>query len=350
MNKILKVFLISLLSLFVLIFAFAIFALYTPYPTTWAVRSLFGSSSYTEHENLEATKNNVTILEDITYPSLYKNNKLDIIYPKNQNTPLPVIFWVHGGAFVAGDKSDVTNYMIMLANEGFIIVNINYELAPSAKYPNQIIQIGEAYTYIENSNDYPFINKDIIYFGGDSAGAHIAAQFITIQTNPNYLKTLNEIKETKDINKVVNKDITGAILFAGPYDFNELSNLVKKRVESSENKLLSSIISFVAKRIGLAYLGTLNWSTNDKFKVLSIVDYVDANFPETFITDGRLISFEYHARKLEQKLINNNVEVTSVYYDYDLMHEYQFNLGTISDDNNNYALMTFNALIDFLNK
>lgn len=118
--------------------------------------------------------------------------------------------------------------MIMLANEGFVIVNINYELAPSDKYPKQIVQIGEAYTYIENSNDYPFINKDIIYFGGDYAGAHISAQFITIQTNPNYFKLLNEIKETKDIKKVVNKEITGAILFAGAYDFNELSNIVKK--------------------------------------------------------------------------------------------------------------------------
>lgn len=73
-----------------------------------------------------------------------------------------------------------------------------------------------------------------------------------------------------------------------------------KKVESSDNKLLSSINSFVAKRIGLAYLGTLNWMGNEKFEVLSIVNYVDSNFPKTFITDGRLISFEDHAKKLEK--------------------------------------------------
>lgn len=80
-----------------------------------------------------------------------------------------------------------------------------------------------------------------------------------------------------------------------------------------------------------------------------MVDYIDSNFPRSFITDGRKISFEDHAKKLESELINNNVEVKSVYYDYDLVHEYQFNLGTIYDDNNNYAQMTFNELILFLN-
>ena len=93
----------------------------------------------------------------------------------------------------------------------------------------------------------------------------------------------------------------------------------------------------------------MNWKNNDKFDGLNVVDYVNNNFPSTFITDGRIISFEAHSKKLEQKLSEYNVGVHSVYYDYDLMHEYQMNLGTISDDNNNYAQLTFNELITFLN-
>lgn len=350
MKKFLKV-VLKLLCLFLVVLSlFTMFAFVSPYPTTWAVRALFSMTTYTDHENLAETKEEVTILSDVTYPSQFKSNKLDILYPTDYKERMPVIFWVHGGAFVAGSKSDVTNYMIMLANEGFVIVNIEYELAPNANYPAQIIQVGEAYQYIENSIDYPFINKDLIYFGGDSAGAHIAAQFITIQTNPNYLNILNQIEQTKDVKKVVNKEIKGAILFAGPYDFMELSNLVKSRVDSNEKSFLGSVISFFAKRIGLAYLGKLDWKNDDEYKVLSIVDYVDENFPQTFITDGRKISFEDHAKKLENILKGHNVEVTSVYYDYDLMHEYQFNLGTISEDGKNYAQMTFELLVDYLNK
>lgn len=140
------------------IVSIGIFVAYSPYPVAWATRWLFSQSSYTDHVDLEKTKENVTIIKDVPYPSNYNQNKLDIIYPKSATTPLPVIFWVHGGAFVAGDKADITNYMIMLANEGYVIVNINYELAPKAKYPAPLIQIGEAYTFIENSDAYPFMD------------------------------------------------------------------------------------------------------------------------------------------------------------------------------------------------
>lgn len=323
---------------------------FSPYPTAWLVRGAFSLTSYAPHENLAEIKENVTIIEDVTFPSKYKNNKLDIIYPKNQVAPLPVIYWVHGGAFVAGDKDDLTDYMTVLANEGFVIVNINYELAPKAKYPAPLVQLGEAYLFIETSTDtFPFINKDIIYFGGDSAGAHIAAQFVAIQTNPAYLNELKQVKATEHLEKVVDKEIKGALLFAGPYDFDALSNLVKSRVaKKSDNSFLASLISFLAKRVGQGYLGDLKWKSNEDNRLLSIPNYVSSSFPRTFLTDGRKISFEDHSRKLESRLIANEVEVESVYYDYDLVHEYQFNLGTTYDDGNNYAMMTFEKLITFL--
>lgn len=201
--KIIKIFSITL---FILL-GIGLFELYSPYPVAWATRWLFGQSTYTNHPHLNQVKEEVEIIRDVEYPSSYNQNKLDIIYPKNNSTPLPVIYWVHGGAFVAGDKDDVTNYMIILANEGYVIVNINYELAPKAKYPAPLIQLGEAYNFIEYSEDYPFIDKDTIYFGGDSAGAHIASQFVLIQTSPSYVDTLSQIKETKDIKKTVTKPI-----------------------------------------------------------------------------------------------------------------------------------------------
>lgn len=117
-------------------------------------------TSYTPHEGLDDIKKKVTIIEDVTFPSIYKNNKLDILYPTNlAENQYPVIYWVHGGAFVAGDKKDVTDYMTVLASEGFVVVNVNYQLAPKASYPAPLVQLGEAYQFIENSTDYPFIDK-----------------------------------------------------------------------------------------------------------------------------------------------------------------------------------------------
>ena len=123
---------------------------------------------------------NVTILKDVNVNSKYKNNNLDIIYPNNlqKNEEKPVLIWAHGGAFVAGDKKDTQDYLVLLANQGYIIVNINYVLAPNQKYPYKSNQIGEAYTFINDNLDYTYMDKDQIIFGGDSAGAHMIGQYL----------------------------------------------------------------------------------------------------------------------------------------------------------------------------
>lgn len=88
MGKIKKIILITIGSLLSLIVLLTLFTIVTPYPTTWAIRALFSSSTYTDHVDLETTSKNITILEDIKYPSKYKNNKLDIIYPTNYEESL----------------------------------------------------------------------------------------------------------------------------------------------------------------------------------------------------------------------------------------------------------------------
>lgn len=78
-------------------------------------------------ENYKEIKNNVTIYKDIVYPSENEKNTYDIYLPKDVNENLPTIVWVHGGAFVAGTKEGIENYAIMLANEGYAVVGMDYE-------------------------------------------------------------------------------------------------------------------------------------------------------------------------------------------------------------------------------
>jgi hypothetical protein len=44
---------------------------------------------------------------DIPYASLSPAQKLDIYLPDEGEGPFPVIVWIHGGAFMGGDKADV---------------------------------------------------------------------------------------------------------------------------------------------------------------------------------------------------------------------------------------------------
>ena len=54
-----------------------------------------------------------------------------LIKYKGDQKYVPTIFWIHGGAFVAGDKNDVRKYATYIASHGYNVVNINYPLAPA---------------------------------------------------------------------------------------------------------------------------------------------------------------------------------------------------------------------------
>lgn len=257
---------------------------------------------------------------------------------------LPTILWIHGGAFVAGDKSDVVDYMFVLADNGYVIINMNYGLGHENYYPTPLIQINELYRHLEdNIADYPYLDLHNIVIGGDSAGAFIAAQFMIIQTNPNY-------RAVTGINAVMEPEhIKGSLLFCGPYDFGLLVNLLhNEHLRSSTGFLTEVLIPFFAQRIGEAYLRDKNWAENDKWEILTLKDYVTSDFPSVFITDGNTMSFEPHGRALAEQLISLGVDVTTVFYDAELGHEYQFYLSTVHEDGTNYGMETLSAVFNYL--
>src|SRR5271163_3530037 len=59
---------------------------------------------------------------------------LDVYYPsevENTDRSLPTIVWVHGGAFRAGSKDQIANYLKILAAKNYTLVGVNYSLAPA---------------------------------------------------------------------------------------------------------------------------------------------------------------------------------------------------------------------------
>jgi acetyl esterase/lipase len=76
---------------------------------------------------------------DIAYgqaPDVYGNPvtlRLDLYQPTDDTETLrPVYIWIHGGAFVSGDKADATDAMIAdrFAKRGYVTASINYRLQP----------------------------------------------------------------------------------------------------------------------------------------------------------------------------------------------------------------------------
>jgi len=110
-------------------------------------------------------------------------NRLDVIEPVvAPEAPAPIVLFVHGGAFVRGDKGGIDgseifdNVLQYFARHGMLGVNINYRLAPEHRFPAAQEDIADALAWIrEHAGDFGG-DADNIYLVGHSAGAtHVAA-------------------------------------------------------------------------------------------------------------------------------------------------------------------------------
>ncbi len=280
----------------------------------------------------DSVKEQVEIYKDLEYPSQYGNHTYDLYLPKKEGKH-PLILWVHGGAFVAGDKAGVENWGVMLAGQGYAVAAMNYCLAPEAAYPAQIRQICEALTAVASGAGTTVQHGNRIDLGnvavaGDSAGAYMAAQFSVAHANP---VLAGQIGVASPLEK---NALKCALLFCGPYDV--------KRMFNVEDKKLRLFIS----RIGWSFLGKKNWSRAPLISTVTPMEFVTGQTVPCYITDGNTMSFEPQGRALGEALRKNGVKVKERYFareEYgEVSHEYQMKLETEN------AMHCFEDVVEFL--
>jgi acetyl esterase/lipase len=82
---------------------------------------------------LEGTK----VQRDIAYvPNSHPRQKLDLFLPPGETNPLPLIIWIHGGAWGAGSKEQCP--ALPYLPRGYAVASINYRLSQHAVFPAQI--------------------------------------------------------------------------------------------------------------------------------------------------------------------------------------------------------------------
>jgi acetyl esterase/lipase len=88
----------------------------------------------------------------------------------------PVMVYVHGGAWVIGDKREQGKPMMFeLVARGWVCVAINYRLSPKATWPDHIVDTKRAVAWVkEHIADYGG-DPDFIAVSGGSAGGHLCA-------------------------------------------------------------------------------------------------------------------------------------------------------------------------------
>src|SRR5262245_48103315 len=82
----------------------------------------------------------------------HQRHVLDIYTPKDPaGKRSPVMFWIHGGGWQAGDKSDVASKPRALTERGFVFVATNYRLLPEVTMDELIGDVARAVGWVHRN-------------------------------------------------------------------------------------------------------------------------------------------------------------------------------------------------------
>jgi acetyl esterase/lipase len=96
---------------------------------------------------------------DIRYATAHERQVLDVYAPAGAKN-LPVVFWIHGGGWQAGDKSMVALKPKTFTDAGFVFVSINHRLLPTVAMESITRDVASALGWV---------HRNIAAHGGDPA-------------------------------------------------------------------------------------------------------------------------------------------------------------------------------------
>ena len=88
----------------------------------------------------------------------------------------PALLYVHGGSWRGGNRRQQGRPLLhRLAQEGWICVSVSYPLVPAATFPDQLIALKRALSWLRRDGlDYG-VDPEFVAVCGGSAGGHLAA-------------------------------------------------------------------------------------------------------------------------------------------------------------------------------
>lgn len=100
---------------------------------------------------------------------------------------LPVLIWFHGGGFVVGNFSnDDSQCKRIVKHTDFVVVSVDYRLAPENKFPAAILDAIDALQWTKQSIQEYGGDPNLVYLSGESAGGTIAAALTAVTLDPSW--------------------------------------------------------------------------------------------------------------------------------------------------------------------
>jgi acetyl esterase/lipase len=97
------------------------------------------------------------------------------VYRPDDRKVRPVLVWLHGGALIVGSRTGVPRQLLDLCRrEGYVLVSLDYRLAPEVKLPAIIADLEDAFRWLRAEGPKLFqADPDRIAGAGGSAGGYL---------------------------------------------------------------------------------------------------------------------------------------------------------------------------------
>lgn len=126
-----------------------------------------------------ASAQQAIVKENVPYVSGgHERHVLDIYAPAGAKGA-PVVFWIHGGGWQAGDKSDVQIKPKAFNEEGYVFVSTNYRLLPKVPMETLTADLAKSLKWVYDHISEYGGDPNRVIIGWHSAGAQLAALLCT---------------------------------------------------------------------------------------------------------------------------------------------------------------------------
>jgi acetyl esterase len=125
----------------------------------------------------------VEVEKDVPYRRTgRREHTLDLYRPAGASGPLPVVFYVHGGGFRFLSKDTHWIFGLAYARRGYLVVNVNYHLAPAHPFPAAVTDVSAAWQWLVANAARLGGDLSRVVVAGESAGANLVTSLTLMTT------------------------------------------------------------------------------------------------------------------------------------------------------------------------
>ena len=247
----------------------------------------------------------MVVKQDIPYAEpADSRQKVDIYAPEGAKN-LPVVFWIHGGGWQAGDRTNVQVKPQTFVDKGFVFVSTGYRLLPDVDMVTIFRDIAKSIRWVHGHIAEHGGDPKRMLVMGHSAGAQLAA---LISIDDRYLKaeglSLAIIKgcvpvdgDTYDVPAIIETAETRLRVHGMPMP--KLGHRVKFGNDPEKHRDYSAV-THVAKGKGIP-----------PFLILHVADHPDVSAQaqrlEVVLKDACISTKRFAARETNHNKLNENL-------------------------------------------